>query len=69
MVKARCAITASAASWPDSAAIGTPGPGCTLPPAKNRPGMRLAELERAKADIQPWVAWPYKAPPVAGNSW
>jgi hypothetical protein len=34
LVEARLAITASAARCPDKAAIGTPGPGCTLPPAK-----------------------------------
>ena len=33
-VEARSASTASAAKRPDNAAIGTPGPGCTLPPAK-----------------------------------
>ena len=30
----RSAISAAAASRPDSTAIGTPGPGCTLPPAR-----------------------------------
>ena len=34
LVEARSAITVAAASWPDNAAIGTPGPGCTLPPAR-----------------------------------
>jgi hypothetical protein len=34
LVKAGLAIRAAAASRPDSAAIGTPGPGCTLPPAR-----------------------------------
>lgn len=30
----KSAITRSAASLPESAAIGMPGPGCTLPPAR-----------------------------------
>lgn len=34
LVESRCAISVSAASRPDIAAIGTPGPGCTLPPAR-----------------------------------
>jgi hypothetical protein len=34
LVEARSEISASAACRPDSAAIGTPGPGCTLPPAR-----------------------------------
>ena len=39
LIELRCAITAAPASLPDIAAIGTPGPGCTLPPARNRPGI------------------------------
>ena len=58
----------AAASWPDMAAIGTPGPGCTLPPARYRPGTLLVEQGRVNEAIQPWEAWPYSAPPVAGNS-
>jgi hypothetical protein len=34
LVESRCAISVAAAKRPDMAAIGTPGPGCTLPPAK-----------------------------------
>ena len=34
LVKSRSAITVSAARRPEIAAIGTPGPGCTLPPAR-----------------------------------
>ena len=34
LVESRCAISVAAASRPDMAAIGTPGPGCTLPPAR-----------------------------------
>ena len=33
-IEAKSARSASDASWPESAAIGMPGPGCTLPPAK-----------------------------------
>ncbi len=33
-IEARDAIRLSAARRPESAAIGTPGPGCTLPPAR-----------------------------------
>ena len=61
-------MSVAAAICPDMAAIGTPGPGCTLPPARYRPGIGLRAPGRAKADIQPWVACPYSAPPVAGNS-
>lgn len=34
LIKPRCAMVVSAANRPESAAIGTPGPGCTLPPAR-----------------------------------
>lgn len=51
------------------AAIGTPGPGCTLPPARYRPGSALTEPGLLNKDIQPWFAAPYSAPPVAGKSW
>jgi hypothetical protein len=37
-VEARSCNSASAARMPESAAIGTPGPGCTLPPARYNPG-------------------------------
>ncbi len=33
-IEAKSAITASAAKRPEIAAIGTPGPGCVLPPAR-----------------------------------
>ena len=56
LVKPRSAINAAAASCPDIAAIGTPGPGWTLPPAKYRPGACVRAFGRANADIQPWVA-------------
>ena len=67
MVKPRSAIRVAAAKRPDMAAMGTPGPGCTLPPAVYRPGTLLRDEGRAKADIQPCVAWPYRAPPLPGN--
>jgi hypothetical protein len=67
LVESRCAISVAAASWPDIAAIGTPGPGCTLPPARNSPGIRLFAPDLANADIQPCVAIPYSAPPLPGN--
>ena len=67
LVESRCAIKVAAARRPDMAAIGTPGPGCTLPPARYRPGSALAEPGFLKADIQPCVAGPYSAPPVPGN--
>ena len=38
LIESRCAIRVAAASRPESAAIGTPAPGCTLPPARNSPG-------------------------------
>lgn len=34
LIKARSAVACNAACQPESAAIGTPGPGCTLPPAR-----------------------------------
>lgn len=34
LIETRSAVTLAAASRPDSAAIGTPGPGCVLPPAR-----------------------------------
>ena len=45
------AIRASAAKRPDNVAIGTPGPGCTLPPARKRPGTGVVAPERAKASL------------------
>ena len=40
-VEARSSISALAAKQPDSATIGTPGPGWILPPARYRPGILL----------------------------
>ena len=60
--------TAAAASLPDSVAIGTPAPGCALPPARYRPGRRVRAPGRLKLACQPCTAIPYSAPPVAGNS-
>jgi hypothetical protein len=67
LVESRCAISVAAAKRPDMAAIGTPGPGCTLPPARYRPGSALVAEGFLNADIQPCVAGPYSAPPVAGK--
>ena len=58
LVESRCAISVAAASRPDMAAIGTPGPGCTLPPARYSPGSALVDEGFLKADIQPCVAGP-----------
>ncbi len=38
-IEPKSAIRLAAAERPDSAAIGTPGPGCVLPPARYRPGI------------------------------
>ena len=51
-------------AWPSA----RPGPGCTEPPAKYRPGTRLRAPGRAKVAKGPCVARPYSAPPVAGNN-
>ena len=67
LVEARLAITASAARCPDKAAIGTPGPGCTLPPARYRPCRGVVEPGLLKMLVQPCVACPYSAPPLAGK--
>ena len=53
LVEPRCAISVAAASCPDIAAIGTPGPGCTLPPAAYKPGIRVRAPFLENADIQP----------------
>ena len=58
LVESRLAISAAAASRPDIAAIGTPGPGCTLPPARNSPGIAQVDPGRRNCIIQPWVAGP-----------
>jgi hypothetical protein len=57
----------AAARRPEVAAIGTPAPGWVLPPARYNPGIELRELGRVKDARQPWLAGPYKAPPVPGN--
>ena len=41
---------------PDSAAMGRPGPGCTLPPARKRPEIGVLALDLENTCIQPWVA-------------
>src|SRR5690606_33749670 len=66
-VEARPSITLSAASRPLSAAIGTPAPGFTLPPAKYCPGRFERYPVRKTGVVHPWDAGPYSAPPVAGN--
>lgn len=53
LVEPRYAITVSAANRPERAAMGTPGPGWTLPPARKRPGTRLVEEGRRNGVIQP----------------
>ena len=57
-VKARSVHSAAAASRPDKAAIGTPGPGCVLPPARYSPVTRVREPGRRNEAIQPWDAGP-----------
>ena len=52
-VEARSAIRAVAAWIPDSAAIGTPGPGCTPPPARYSPGTAERAIGRCKAAVRP----------------
>ena len=43
----------SAASIPESVAIGTPAPGCTLPPARYNPGIRVFAPGRANEAVHP----------------
>ena len=64
----RSAIRLAAADRPDSAAIGTPGPGCVLPPARYRPGILVRAPGRWNEAVHPCELRPYSAPPVAGNS-
>ncbi len=54
----RSAITADAASRPEVAAIGTPAPGWTLPPARYRPGIAEREPGRRNEAMAPCVAKP-----------
>ena len=72
LVESRCAISVSAASRPDIAAIGTPGPGCTLPPARYRPGSAAARArpaeQRHPAVGRRAVQRPARAPERAGGS-
>ena len=58
LIEPRLARTAAAASRPDIAAIGTPGPGCTLPPDRKSPGIGLMAPGREKMLIHPCVACP-----------
>ena len=58
LVESRCAIRVAAASRPDRVAIGTPAPGCALPPARNSPGIAVAAEGLRKEDIQPCGAIP-----------
>ena len=46
LVETRFAMSVAAANRPDMAAIGTPGPGCTLPPARYKPASLLREAGR-----------------------
>ncbi len=52
--KVRSISTARAAIRPDNAAIGTPGPGCTAPPARYNPGHRVRAAGRANDAVHPW---------------
>jgi hypothetical protein len=56
LVELRRTINAATACRPDKAAIGTPGPGWTLPPARKRFSICVSALERWNELIQPWVA-------------
>jgi hypothetical protein len=57
-IKARSCNTASAARMPASAAIGSPGPGCVLPPARKSPGIFVRALGLRNVDIHPCEALP-----------
>jgi hypothetical protein len=48
----------AAANRPEMAAIGTPAPGCVLPPARYSPGTRLRDPGRLNDARQPWEARP-----------
>jgi hypothetical protein len=56
LIELRRAIKAATACRPDKAAIGTPGPGWTLPPARKRFSICVSALERWNELIHPWVA-------------
>src|SRR5690606_20998761 len=66
-VEARSAHAVAAAKRPLSVAIGTPAPGCTLPPATYSPGSFVAAVGRDSVSSSPCVAVPYSAPPDPGN--
>jgi hypothetical protein len=53
LVEARSCNNASAALMPESAAIGTPGPGCTLPPARYSPGTLVRACGRLNVVCHP----------------
>ncbi len=55
-VETQSASIASAAWCPDSAAIGSPGPGWTLPPARYSPGIRLRDPGRRNEACHPCEA-------------
>jgi len=57
-VEAQSARIAVAAWRPESAAIGSPGPGWTLPPARYSPGIRLRDPGRRNEACHPCEAWP-----------
>jgi hypothetical protein len=57
-VEARSASALAAASFPLSATIGTPAPGCALPPVRYRPGSFVLDPALAKGDVIPWEAAP-----------
>jgi hypothetical protein len=57
-IETESAIIAAAASRPDIAVMGIPGPGCVLPPARYKPWIRLRAPARLKEDIHPWEAGP-----------
>ena len=57
-VEPRSASSAAAAIRPERAVIGTPGPGCTLPPARYRPGIRVRTPGRSNDAFQPCEALP-----------
>jgi hypothetical protein len=58
VVEARSAESACAASFPLNAAIGTPAPGWTLPPARYRPCTFVRLPGRDSVEVIPCVARP-----------
>ncbi len=53
LVETWSAVRLAAASRPERAAIGTPGPGCALPPARYSPGTLVRAPGRENEAIQP----------------